>query len=92
MLLIYCPIGHHVLTAISAVIFFAALPPLVIALIVLGVAALLLLIGAVAFRAFTCTIKAMYTTNPAGAAARFGFPTYAALKASWPFLVRAAAC
>lgn len=80
------------LVVIAAVIFFAALPPLIIALIVLGAAALLALIGLAAFRAFTCAIKAHYAANAAGAAATYGFPTYAALKASWPWLVRAAAC
>ena len=84
--------GAIVFAVISAVIFFAALPPLVIALIVLGAAALLLLIGYAAFLALTCTIKAHYAANPAGAAVTYAFPTYAALKASWPFLVRLAAC
>ena len=81
-----------VLATISAIIVFAALSSLVIALIVLGAAALLLLIGAVAFRNFTCVIKAQYAANAARAAAIYGFPTYAALKASWPFLVRLVAC
>mgnify|MGYP000933814242 CR=1 FL=1 len=80
------------LVVIAAVVLFAALPPLVIALIVLGAAALLALIGAAAFHAFTCAIKAHYAANAAGAAATYGFPTYAALKASWPWLVRLAAC
>jgi hypothetical protein len=80
------------LMVIAVVILFAALPPLIIALIVLGAAALLALIGVAAFFAFTCAIKAHYAANAAGAAATYGFPTYAALKASWPWLVRAAAC
>lgn len=80
------------LLVIAAVIFFAALPPLIVALIVLGAAALLALIGVAAFHALTCAIKAHYAANATGAAATYGFPTYAALKASWPWLVRAAAC
>jgi hypothetical protein len=80
------------LVVIAAVIFFAALPPLIIALIVLGAAALLALIGTAAFHALTCAIKAHYAANAAAAAATYGFPTYAALKASWPWLVRAVAC
>ena len=80
------------LVVIAAVILFAPLAPLVTALIVLGAAALLALIGVAAFHAFTCAIKAHYAANAAGAAATYGFPTYAALKASWPWLVRAAAC
>ena len=85
--------GAIVFAAIAAMIFLAALPALVIALIVLGAAALLLLIGAAAFKTYTCAIKAQYALGPgAGAAATYGFPTYAALKASWPFLVRLAAC
>lgn len=80
------------LVVIAAVVLFAPLAPLVTALIVLGAAALLALIGVAAFHAFTCAIKAHYAANAAGAAATYGFPTYAALKASWPWLVRAAAC
>jgi hypothetical protein len=80
------------LVVIAALILFAPLPPLIIALIVLGAAALLALIGTAAFHAFTCAIKAHYAANAAGAAATYGFPTYAALKASWPWLVRLAAC
>ena len=57
------------LVVIAAVILFAPLPPLIIALIVLGAAALLALIGLAAFRAFTCAIKAHYAANAAGAAA-----------------------
>ncbi len=84
-----------VVAVIAAVIFFAALAPLTIALIVLGAAALLLLIGAVAFHNFTCMIKAQYAAGgaiAAAAVATYGFPTYAALKASWPWYVRAVAC
>ena len=84
--------GAIVFAAISAVVVFAALPAWVIALIVLGAAALLLLVGTAIFYSYTCTVKAMYARNPARAAARFGFPTYAAYKASWPWWVRAAAC
>ena len=80
------------LVVIAAVVLFAPIAPLVTALIVLGAAALLALIGIAAFHAFTCAIKAHYAANAAGAAATYGFPTYAALKASWPWLVRAAAC
>ena len=80
------------LVVIAAVVLFAPLPPLIVALIVLGAAALLALIGVAAFHAFTCAIKAHYAANAAGAAATYGFPTYAALKASWPWLVRLAAC
>ena len=80
------------LVIIAAVVLFAPLAPLVTALIVLGAAALIALIGVAAFHAFTCAIKAHYAANAAGAAATYGFPTYAALKASWPWLVRAAAC
>ena len=80
------------LVVIAAVVLFAPLPPLIIALIVLGAAALLALIGVAAFHAFTCAIKAHYAANAAGAAATYGSPTYAALKASWPWLVRLAAC
>jgi len=80
------------LVAVAIIILLAPLPPLIAALIVLGAAALLALIGAAAFHAFTCAIKAHYANNAAGAAATYGFPTYAALKASWPWLVRAAAC
>lgn len=85
-------IGAEILIAAAAVIFFAALAPGAIALIVLGAAALLLLLGTLAFHALTCAIKAHYTANPAGAAATYKFPTYAAHKASWPWLVRMAAC
>lgn len=80
------------LVAVAIIILLAPLPPLIAALIVLGAAALLALIGAAAFHAFTCAIKAHYANNAAGAAATYGFPTYAALKASWPWLVRVAAC
>ena len=80
------------LVAVAIIILLAPVPPLIVALLVLGAAALLALIGAAAFHAFTCAIKAHYANNAAGAAATYGFPTYAALKASWPWLVRAAAC
>lgn len=82
-------------TAIAAVIFFAALTPLATALLVIGAAALLLLVGAAVFHAFTCVIKAQYAAGGARAAAAaltYGFPTYAALVASWPWYVRAVAC
>lgn len=85
-------IGVEIAIAAAVIIFFAALAPGAIALIVLGVAALLLLLGTVAFRALTCAIQAHYAANPAGAAAAYGFPTYAALKASWPWAVRLVAC
>ena len=75
--------GADIVIVAAAVIFFAGLAPGAIALIVLGAAALLLLLGTVAFRALTCAIQAHYAANPAGAAAAYGFPTYAALKASW---------
>jgi len=77
----------------AAIIFLAALAPgAAAALLVLGAAALLLILGTVAFHALTCAIKAHYAANPAGAAAAYGFPTYAALKASWPWAVRLVAC
>ena len=76
----------------AAIIFLAALAPGAAALLVLGAAALLLILGTVAFHALTCAIKAHYAANPAGAAAAYGFPTYAALKASWPWAVRLVAC
>ena len=84
--------GTVVFAIISAVVVFAALPAWVIAAIILGAAALLLLIGAALFYKYTCDIKALYAIPGSGAAATFGFPTYAALKASWPWWVRAAAC
>lgn len=84
--------GVVILIAAAAIIFYAALAPGAIALIVLGVAALLLILGVEAFRALTCAIKAHYAANPAGAAAAYRFPTYAALKASWPWAVRLVAC
>ena len=76
----------------AAIIFLAALAPGAAALLVLGAAALLLILGTVAFHALTCAIKAHYAANPAGAAAAYGFPTYAELKASWPWAVRLVAC
>lgn len=85
-------IGVEIVIAAAVIIFFAALAPGAIALIVLGAAALLLLLGTVAFHALTCAIKAHYAANPAGAATAYGFPTYAALKASWPWAVRLVAC
>ena len=84
--------GTIVFVAISAVVVFVVLPAWVIAAIVLGAAAILLLVGVSLFYSYTCAIKAHYALNPAGAAATYGFPTYAALKASWPWWVRAAAC
>ena len=84
--------GAIVFAAIAAMIFLAALPALVIALIVLGAAALLLLIGAAAFKTYTCAIMAQYVRAPGAAAATYGFPTYAALKASWSLPVRLVAC
>jgi len=85
-------LGVVIVAAAAAIIFMAALAPAAIALIVLGAAALLLILGAVAFHSLTCSIKAYYASNPAGAAAAYGFPTYAALKASWPWAVRIVAC
>lgn len=85
-------IGVEVAVIAAAIVFFAALAPGAAALLVLGAAALLLILGTVAFHALTCAIKAHYATNPAGAAAAYGFPTYAALKASWPWAVRMVAC
>jgi hypothetical protein len=76
----------------AAVIFFAALAPRAIALIVLGAAAQLLILDTVAFHALTCAIRAHYSANPAGAAAAYGCPTYAAVKPSWPWAVRLVAC
>ena len=85
-------IGVEVAVIAVAIVFFAALAPGAAALLVLGAAALLLILGTVAFHALTCAIKAHYAANPAGAAAAYGFPTYAALKASWPWAVRMVAC
>jgi len=85
-------IGVEIVIAVAAVFYFAAMAPGAIALIVLGAAALLLILGTAAFHALTCAIKAHYAANPAGAAAAYGFPTYAALKASWPWAVRLVAC
>jgi hypothetical protein len=85
-------IGVEVALIAAAIVFFAALAPGAAALLVLGAAALLLILGTVAFHALTCAIKAHYAANPAGAAAAYGFPTYAALKASWPWAVRMVAC
>ena len=85
-------IDTEIVIAAAAVIFFAALAPGATALIVLGAAALLLILGTLAFHALTCAIRAHYAANPAGAAAAYGFPTYAALKASWPWAVRLVAC
>jgi len=85
-------IGVEVAVIAAAIVFFAALAPGAAALLVLGAAALLLILGTVAFHALTCAIKAHYAANPAGAAAAYGFPTYAALKASWPWAVRMVAC
>ena len=82
-------------TSIGAVIFFAALAPLATALVVIGAAALLLLVGVGIFHTLTCIIKAQYAAGGAKAAAAaltYGFPTYAALVASWPWYVRAVAC
>ena len=84
-----------VVTAIGAVIFFSALAPLATAILVIGAAALLLLVGVGIFHALTCIIKAQYAAGGATAAAAaltYGFPTYAALVASWPWYVRAVAC
>ena len=84
-----------VVTAIGAVIFFAALAPLATTILVIGAAALLLLVGVGIFHALTCIIKAQYAASGATAAAAaltYGFPTYAALVASWPWYVRAVAC
>ena len=85
-------IGVEVALIAAAIVFFAALAPGAAALLVLGAAALLMILGTVAFHALTCAIKAHYAANPAGAAAAYGFPTYAALKASWPWAVRMVAC
>lgn len=85
-------IAAEIAIAAGAVVFLAALAPGAAALLVLGAAALLLILGTVAFHALTCAIKAHYAANPAGAAAAYGFPTYAALKASWPWAVRLVAC
>lgn len=85
-------IGVEVAVIAAAIVFFAALAPGAASLLVLGAAALLLILGTVAFHALTCAIKAHYAANPAGAAAAYGFPTYAALKASWPWAVRMVAC
>ena len=82
----------EILIVVAAIIFFAALAPAATALLVIGAAALLLLLGTLAFHALACAIKAHYAANAAGAAAAYGFPTYAALKASWPWAVRMVAC
>jgi hypothetical protein len=77
-------IAAEIAIAAAAIVFLAALAP--------GAAALLLILGTVAFHALTCAIKAHYAANPADAAAAYGFPTYAALKASWPWAGRLVAC
>lgn len=79
-------------TAITIFAAIVALPAAVIALIVTGAALLLALVGAKVFYDYTCIIKAEYAANPAKAALRYGFATYAALKASWSWPVRAVAC
>ena len=67
-----------VVTAIGAVIFFAALAPLATAILVIGAAALLLLVGVGIFHALTCIIKAQYAAGGATAAAA------ARRRARWP--------
>lgn len=84
--------GSIILLVAAAIVLLAVPPAWVIAAIVAGAAAFLLLVGAAAFHAWTCVIRADYAANPARAAARYGFPSYAALKASWPWYVRAVAC
>ncbi len=68
----------------SVLVIYAALPPLAIAGIILAIVALLATGGCIAVRTFTAGIKQSYANNPAGAAARYGFPNYAALRAAIP--------
>ena len=56
-------IGVEIVIAVAAVFYFAAMAPGAIALIVLGAAALLLILGTAAFHALTCAIKAHYAAN-----------------------------
>ena len=84
-----------VVTAIGAVILIAALVPVATAILVIGATALLLLVGVGIFHALTCIIKAQYAdggATDAEAALTYGFPTHAALVASWPWYARAVAC
>ena len=81
-----------ILIVIAAIIFFAVLAPAPRALLVIGAQALLLLLGTLAFHELTCPIEAHYEPNAACAAAAYGFLTYLALKASWPWAVRIVAC
>ncbi len=85
-------IGGASIITFSAVAVLALLPAWVIALIVGGAALLLSIVGATVFYAYTVIIETQYANNPARAAATYGFPTYAALKASWPWYVQAVAC
>lgn len=78
-----------------ATIFMAALaiPAWVGAMLQAGaVIALILLIGAAMFYVYTALMKVEYKTNAAAAAAKYGFPTYAAWYAAQPWYARAAAC
>lgn len=76
-------------------IFMAALaiPAWIVLMLKAGaVIALILLIGAAMFYAHTALMKLEYKTNAAAAAAKYGFPTYAAWYAAQPWYARAAAC
>jgi hypothetical protein len=78
-----------------AAIFMAplAIPAGVVVMLKAGaVIALILLIGAAMFYFYTYLMKLEYKTNAAAAAAKYGFPTYAAWYAAQPWYARAAAC
>lgn len=77
-------LSAFLLIVVSGLVIFAALPPIVIAAIILAIVALLATGGCLAVRTFTAGIKTSYANNPVAAAARYGFPTYAALRAAIP--------
>ncbi|WP_075340562.1 hypothetical protein [Tenacibaculum agarivorans] len=77
-------LSAFILMLTSVFIIYAALTPTVIAAIVLVIVALLATGGCIAVRNFTAGIKNLYATNPAAAFARYGFTSYAALRASIP--------
>ena len=77
-------LSAFLLIVVSGLVIYAALPPIVIAAIILAIVALLATGGCAAVKTYTGSIKNLYATNPAAAVARYGFPTYAALRAAIP--------
>jgi hypothetical protein len=81
-------VGMVALLGVGIVILAVPLPAAVIAALIAGAAALLLLVGALVFRGYTATLQAMYAVGTMPRPGTADPPTYAAWYNAQPWWVQ----